>query len=68
MSHTLYQSQAGRNAQPHALFVTSWKERGTSCFIGHTSEGTQNLIYHTLYWALLRKEGGTYFKRHALPT
>ncbi|KAL7249443.1 hypothetical protein ACSBR1_011604 [Camellia fascicularis] len=51
---TLYRSQAGRNAEPHALPVTSWKERGIS-------------TYHTLYRALLRKEGETYFKRHALP-
>ncbi|GMQ06920.1 hypothetical protein CsSME_00051333 [Camellia sinensis var. sinensis] len=29
MSHTLYRSQAGRNAEPHALPVTSRKDRGT---------------------------------------
>ncbi|KAL7189690.1 hypothetical protein ACSBR1_039351 [Camellia fascicularis] len=49
MSHTLYRSPAGRNAEPHALPVTSRKERGTSRFIDHKPEGTQKLnIPHTL--------------------
>ncbi|KAL7179477.1 hypothetical protein ACSBR1_042798 [Camellia fascicularis] len=49
MSHTLYQSQVGKNAKPHALSITSRKERGTSRFTGHKSEGTRNLnIPHAL--------------------
>ncbi|KAL7186978.1 hypothetical protein ACSBR2_028643 [Camellia fascicularis] len=49
MSHTLYRSQARRNAEPHALPVTSWKERKTSRFTGHQPEGTWNLnIPHAL--------------------
>ncbi|KAL7174176.1 hypothetical protein ACSBR2_033434 [Camellia fascicularis] len=49
MSHTLYRSQAGRNAEPHALPVTSRKERETSRFTGHKPEGTRNLnIPHAL--------------------
>ncbi|KAL7208898.1 hypothetical protein ACSBR1_030602 [Camellia fascicularis] len=49
MSHTIYRSQAGRNAEPHALPVTSRKERETSRFTGHKPEGTRNLnIPHVL--------------------
>ncbi|KAL7217336.1 hypothetical protein ACSBR1_029102 [Camellia fascicularis] len=49
MSHTLYRSQVGRNAKPHALSVTNRKDHGTSRFIGHKPEGTRNLnIPHAL--------------------
>ncbi|KAL7186849.1 hypothetical protein ACSBR2_028544 [Camellia fascicularis] len=49
MSHTLYRSQVGRNAKPHALPVTSRKDHGTSRFTGHKLEGTRNLnIPHAL--------------------
>ncbi|KAL7170373.1 hypothetical protein ACSBR2_035274 [Camellia fascicularis] len=49
MSHTLYRSQARRNAEPHALPVTSRKECGTSRFTSHKPEGTRNLnIPHAL--------------------
>ncbi|KAL7222011.1 hypothetical protein ACSBR1_023849 [Camellia fascicularis] len=49
MSHTLYRSQARRNAEPHALPVTSQKERETSRFTGHKPKGTRNLnIPHAL--------------------
>ncbi|KAL7238048.1 hypothetical protein ACSBR2_004196 [Camellia fascicularis] len=49
MSHTLYRSQAGRNAEPHALPVTSQKECGTSRFTSHKPKGTRNLnIPHPL--------------------
>ncbi|KAL7175610.1 hypothetical protein ACSBR2_029247 [Camellia fascicularis] len=44
---TLYRSQAGRNAEPHALPVTSRKEHGTSTYHtlyrGATPEGRRNL-------------------------
>ncbi|KAL7262322.1 hypothetical protein ACSBR1_000661 [Camellia fascicularis] len=49
MSHTLYQTQAGRNVEPHALSVTSRKERRTSRFTSLKPEGTWNLnIPHAL--------------------
>ncbi|KAL7169714.1 hypothetical protein ACSBR2_034698 [Camellia fascicularis] len=49
MSHKLYRSQAGRNAEPHAFPITSRKECGTSRFTGHKPEGTRNLnIPHAL--------------------
>ncbi|THG17518.1 hypothetical protein TEA_011430 [Camellia sinensis var. sinensis] len=49
MSHMLYRSQVERNAESHALPVTSRKERGISRFTGHKPEGMRNLnILHTL--------------------
>ncbi|KAL7188135.1 hypothetical protein ACSBR1_038070 [Camellia fascicularis] len=56
MTHTLYRSQSGRNAEPHALPVTSRKECGTSRFTGHHPEGTRNLnIPHALPGATLEE-------------
>ncbi|KAL7250589.1 hypothetical protein ACSBR1_012587 [Camellia fascicularis] len=43
---TLYRSQAGKNAKPHALPVTGRKERGTSTYrtlYRATPEGRRNL-------------------------
>ncbi|KAL7200194.1 hypothetical protein ACSBR1_032171 [Camellia fascicularis] len=49
MTHTLYWSQAERNAEPPALPITSRTERGISRFTGHPPEGTWNLnIPHAL--------------------
>ncbi|KAL7168347.1 hypothetical protein ACSBR2_038731 [Camellia fascicularis] len=55
MSHTLYWSQAERNAESHVLPVTSQKECGTSRFTGHKPKGSQNLnIPHALSGAIPR--------------